>query len=343
MAQLRRDFQGRGEVETCSWTCVQAMSNGVQLSLGVSRQVRSLGQVLAQQPIRILVGPPFPRRMRIGKEHLNLEVLRQALVFGHLFPPIVRQGFPQQGGHMPEFLAETLPGTPRTRPLHPGQDDHARRPLHQRPNRHPIAGALEEIAFPVARHRADPHLSRARGNGRHVRDMAPSVCSPCPRSPHLVCLTQGSQQFGPQGAARQHIQPRIDGFSRQVFAHVVRIRASKSPRNLFRRASLPQMGLDVLPQPAISEFPDAPRLTGPRRRQGVRRAGPIAALSGVASHLAADGAGGSPQDHRHPPQRMASGQAQAHGFTFFGTQVVVGSGSQRNTRAELGSQCCSWG
>ena len=301
MAQLRIDFQGRGKVETFARARVQAMSNGVQLALGVARQVCSFGQVLAQQPVRILVGASLPRRMRIGKEHLNLEGLRQARVFGHLFATIVRQRFPQEGRYMPEFLTEALSGTRRIRSLHPGQDDQTCRPLHQRSNRRPIAGPLQEIAFPVAGHRAGHHLSGACGNRRHVGDLAPSIRSPRPRAPRLVRLTQGREQFGTQRSPREHIQTRIDGFRRQAFAHVVRIRASESPGNLFRRAPLPQMGLDVLPQPGILEFPDTPRLTGPRRRQGVRRAGAIAALSSVASHLAAEGAGGSPQDHRHPP------------------------------------------
>jgi hypothetical protein len=43
MAQVRIDFQGRGEVKTFSWARVQTMSNGVQLALGVARQVRALG------------------------------------------------------------------------------------------------------------------------------------------------------------------------------------------------------------------------------------------------------------------------------------------------------------
>jgi hypothetical protein len=48
MTQLRKDFQGRGEVQTFSWACVEAMGNGVQLALGVARQVRPLGELLAQ-------------------------------------------------------------------------------------------------------------------------------------------------------------------------------------------------------------------------------------------------------------------------------------------------------
>ena len=60
------------------------MGDGVQLALGVARQVRALGPVLAQQAIRILVGSALPRAVGIGKEHPN----RQPL--GPLVSPIVR-------------------------------------------------------------------------------------------------------------------------------------------------------------------------------------------------------------------------------------------------------------
>ena len=56
MAQVRIDFQGRGEVETFSWARVQAMGDDIQLALRVARQVGALGQVLAQQPIGVLIG-----------------------------------------------------------------------------------------------------------------------------------------------------------------------------------------------------------------------------------------------------------------------------------------------
>ena len=69
MAQLRINFQGRGEVQTFSGARVEAMDNGVQLALRVLRQVRALGQVLAQQAIRILVGAALPPPIQLFKPH----------------------------------------------------------------------------------------------------------------------------------------------------------------------------------------------------------------------------------------------------------------------------------
>ena len=161
MAQVRVDFQGRGEVETCSWARVQAMGDGVQLALGVVGQIRPLGEVLAQQPTGVLVGAALPGAVRIGKEDLDREPLGQLLVLGHLFPSIIGQGYPQQGGHEPQFFREAHTGTPCIRPLHPGQDEQACGPFQQGPDGRPIAASLDEIALPVARLRVTTSEGRS--------------------------------------------------------------------------------------------------------------------------------------------------------------------------------------
>ena len=165
MAQLRIDFQGRGKVQTFPRARVQAMRDSVQLALRVARQVCALGQILAQQPIRILVGATLPGAIRIGKEDPDRQPLRQALVLGHLFPSIIGQRITQLRGYVPEFLGEALTGTPRIRSIHPGQNDQARHPFHQGANGRPRAGSLDEVTFPVAWHGAGGHLGGALGKG----------------------------------------------------------------------------------------------------------------------------------------------------------------------------------
>jgi hypothetical protein len=65
------------------------MSDGIQLILDAARQVRPLGQVLAQQAIGVLIGAALPGTVRIGKEDLDHEPLGQLLVLGHLLAPII--------------------------------------------------------------------------------------------------------------------------------------------------------------------------------------------------------------------------------------------------------------
>ena len=69
------DFQGCGKVETFPRTRIQAMGDGVQLALRVARQVRALGQVLAQQPVRVFIGAALPGAIRIGKEDRDCNTL----------------------------------------------------------------------------------------------------------------------------------------------------------------------------------------------------------------------------------------------------------------------------
>ena len=64
MAQVRIDFQRRGKVEAFSGGAIQAIRDGVQLARRVSQQVRPLGEVLAQQPVRVFIGTALPRAVR---------------------------------------------------------------------------------------------------------------------------------------------------------------------------------------------------------------------------------------------------------------------------------------
>ena len=143
MAQLRIDFQGRGKVETFSRARIQAMGDGIQLTLRIGGQVRALGQVLTQQAIGILVGATLPRGMRIGKEDLDRESLGQLLVLGHLFAPIVGQRFPQRGGHLSELLGEASVGTGGIRAVHSGQQHQPCGPFHQGTHSRAIASAFQ--------------------------------------------------------------------------------------------------------------------------------------------------------------------------------------------------------
>lgn len=57
MAQLRVHFEQRRKVKTVPWAGVPPMGDGIQLTLCIPRQIGTLGQILAQQAIDILVGP----------------------------------------------------------------------------------------------------------------------------------------------------------------------------------------------------------------------------------------------------------------------------------------------
>jgi hypothetical protein len=57
------------------------------------------------ETVRVFINAALPGAIRIGKEDLDSEPHGQALVLGHLFAPIIRQGFAQQCGDVPEFFS----------------------------------------------------------------------------------------------------------------------------------------------------------------------------------------------------------------------------------------------
>jgi len=70
----------------------------------------------------VLVGAPLPRRMRIGKEDLEREPLRQLFVLGPFFAPIIGQHLPQWNRDMPQLLREAFAGSSVIHADHTGQD-----------------------------------------------------------------------------------------------------------------------------------------------------------------------------------------------------------------------------
>ncbi len=191
-----------------------SMCDRVQLTLGIPRQIRALRQVLAPQPIGILIGSALPGAVRICKEDADGQSLGQPLMLRHLFTPIIGQRFPQRGGHRSELLGEAPVRTGGIRAVHAGQQHHPRGPFHQGAHRRAIASAFQQVAFPVARHGPGGHLGRPCGDRGPIGNLAPAVSASRPWATGLASLPQGGQQFCPQGSTRQPIQSRINGLGR---------------------------------------------------------------------------------------------------------------------------------
>ena len=146
MTQVSKHLQWGRPIQTFSWSGVQPLGNGIQLSLCIGRQVRAFGQILTEQAIGIFIGPSLPRTMWIGKEHLHGQPLGQLLMFGHLLPSIISQRFPQRDRDVSELLDKSVARTLGIRPLQPRQDDQAGGPLDQGPDGCAIAGYLDGLS-----------------------------------------------------------------------------------------------------------------------------------------------------------------------------------------------------
>ena len=87
---------------------VQPAAMAFTLPLGIARQVGALGQVVTEQAIRVFIRATLPGTMGIGQVDTDRKALGQSFVVSHLFPTIVRQGFPKQCGDMPAAVSWRL-------------------------------------------------------------------------------------------------------------------------------------------------------------------------------------------------------------------------------------------
>ena len=78
---------------------VQQVSDLIEPLLSHQRQVRSLGQILAQQPVGVLVAAPLPGAVGVGDVDLHARACAQFGVLGHFTALVVGHGLEQRGGH----------------------------------------------------------------------------------------------------------------------------------------------------------------------------------------------------------------------------------------------------
>ncbi len=98
------------EVEAFSRPHIQLEGNGIQLFLAGQRQIRSLGEILANQAIDILVAASLPRAMGITEVDGDASILRDSGMPGHLPSLVIRQSFSCCQWHSVQRGTEALYG-----------------------------------------------------------------------------------------------------------------------------------------------------------------------------------------------------------------------------------------
>src|SRR3954464_13832150 len=71
---LVEDLSGGAPSERLARAAVERVGDGGQVAGAVAREVGALGEVLAQQPVGVLVGAALPGALRIAEVHLQAEV-----------------------------------------------------------------------------------------------------------------------------------------------------------------------------------------------------------------------------------------------------------------------------
>src|SRR5882724_2245138 len=101
----REDLYWCLKAETSPRSRVEAFRYRVQILLRVDRQVASLGQILANQAVHVLVRWTLPWRMRVTEVHLHLQSPGKFIVARHLFALVIGQA----GAHGRRHFAKLTP------------------------------------------------------------------------------------------------------------------------------------------------------------------------------------------------------------------------------------------
>src|ERR1022692_4308634 len=79
------------KLQGLAWSLVELTCHFVQIGLRVHRQVGSLGKVLSQQTIGVLVGTALPRTLRIAEVNVDVGRQRKSSMIRKLLAPVPGQ------------------------------------------------------------------------------------------------------------------------------------------------------------------------------------------------------------------------------------------------------------
>lgn len=282
------------------------------------------GKELPQQAVRVLVRPPLPGTLGMGKVDLHLGLFGKEAVLPHFLALVIREGAAELGRQRPHFPGE---GPPHGGRVFGRQRHQQRKPggaFHQRPERRRVRLADQQVALPMAGHRAIGHLGRPFVNAHDVLDGARRAAD-LAGTTTAVTASQIAGEFAFQRPAGQPLHIRVDGFVREAHREIVRIPLAQAVGNLFRRPALSEQRQHGPAAPAMDrELAGLPGTMGP----------PVGAVMGWDSPIG-DGTGAVPSKfprHRarralqrlsRGPQAIPGSQHSTECFTFHKSQASV--------------------
>lgn len=321
------DFDRALEIEAFAWTHVQLQGYGIQLLLAVYRQVRALGQVLADQAIDVLVAAALPGAVRVAKVDRHPRLLSDFGVPRHLPALVIGHALAHRQRHAIERRAEAFHRRGRRRIVHFHQHQIAAGALNPGAYRRGVGLALDQIAFPMARHQAVFDLRRAHMDADHIGNLAAPIHTPRARSARCLALAQTDDQFLAQLTDRQGIDRVIDrlatdvGITQAGYVHVAQLAG-----NLLGRQTLSQhMNHQVEALSSGQQLARRPTDLATSLHPLLGHAGRVLTTGiTVAAQLTADGRGGSVDQAGNPAQAEALGVTNLNGGALFDAEFGIG-------------------
>ena len=103
-----KSFCRRFKFQRLTWSFVELTRYFVQLSLRIYRQVRSLGEVLSQKPIGVLIGSTLPWTLRVAEVDINVGRQAEPAMIREFFAAVPGQGLVELGRQLPSGLNPTF-------------------------------------------------------------------------------------------------------------------------------------------------------------------------------------------------------------------------------------------
>ena len=303
------DFVRSAEAMAFARAMVEVGSDARAEALGEVTERSTLGEVLSDEAVGVLVGAAFPGVMGSGEEDGGVESMLDGFVAVKLDSVVEGEGVHGMG-LVGEECNQASGGKVGGGPGHRADADQAALALDDGGD----AGRalpVNRVAFPVAD--PAPLCDDGRALWEHplAREPSSTVVLPIAFAAPLL----GAPQVGPKDAAALFIlpDPQVDRF----VAHHGQPEAAQSAHDLFRTPAPPEQPLDQL-EVARTIASVAPRAAAAAVRLLHREPRAVEPVVGtvIASDLAPNGAGMSMQGRRDLPDRVPLGSHRCDRVSF---------------------------
>ncbi len=307
------------------WSAIEAVGNGVQVSLGVHRQVGALGQILAQQSVGVLAGAALPGAVGVTEVHAHAGVGGELGMAGHLSTLVVRHALAQWRSNRPQLGRQASQGRGGRGIGHLDEQQQTAGTLDQHAHGGFVASPLDEVALPVSRHQAVFNLGRAHMDADHLGNLAAAVGATRARHALAVAVAQTGHQLPSQLPAGMGIDGGVDGLMRDLQLGALGIHPQQCASNLLGRILPVQQGSDHAPEDAVPVQLGRRACGIPARRTALlRRCGRIGPrVLAIAAKLPTDGRGRTPQCSGHGPNTAPLLHQTGHRHALFRLKLSV--------------------
>jgi hypothetical protein len=214
---LRHHFDWALVIKTLARPNIEFVCDCVQLLLGLARQIRTLGQILADQAIDVFVAAALPGAVRVAEVNSHAGALSDFGMACHLAALVIRQRLARSQRHAIQRRAEAFHGRRGSGAMHPHQHQVTRTALNKRADCGCIiALAFDKVALPMTGRQTIFRPRRADMDTDEVRDLATTIYSNRAGAAAGSALAQADDQLLAKLAHRPCVDGVVDGLAADI-------------------------------------------------------------------------------------------------------------------------------